>query len=465
MGRLRRIIPRLAAAGILATAVLLVATFDAVDYRPSFRQSYHSETLSRLHTILATNQAVEGELAAGFGRAVLTPVINSGQIDPASGKFATVPLAGYGGRKGKPATGVHDDLFVKAVALRVDKRLGVMVGVDALIIPAEVTELVMKRLSVELQLAREQVYLGATHTHASLGGWGEGLVAEAFAGEFQPGIRDWFADRIVAAVKDAVGNLQPASVGHGRFSAREFVRNRLVGELGSVDPEFGFLVLRQHAGAKCVVGSFAAHATVLSAEVMQFSGDYPGFWQRGVERATGGLALFMAGGVGSHSPVPGERGFIGAERMGNTLAAVLLDELNTIALTNRVELSLAGVEVTMPPLNWRITDHIRFRPWAARALLRAPERAYVQAFRIGSTVWLSTPCDFSGEMALEIKDMLRARGGDGVVTSFNGSYIGYVVPARYYHLAGYEPRVMSFFGPNTADYLDEILRKLALGAL
>jgi hypothetical protein len=51
-----------------------------------------------------------------------------------------------------------------------------------------------------------------------------------------------------------------------------------------------------------------------------------------------------------------------------------------------------------------------------------------------------------------------------VVTSFNGDYIGYVIPDKYYHLGGYEPRTMSFFGPNTADYLDELLRALAAAA-
>jgi hypothetical protein len=64
-----------------------------------------------------------------------------------------------------------------------------------------------------------------------------------------------------------------------------------------------------------------------------------------------------------------------------------------------------------------------------------------------------------------MKEMLRAHGGDAVVTSFNGSYIGYVIPDRYYYLPGYEPKVMSFFGPNLSDYLDEVLRRLALCVL
>lgn len=462
MSRLRRNMLRAAGASALALGVLFVATFQRVDYRPALRQPYHAETLARVRTVFATNQLLTGELQAGFGRALLTPTRNSYPPDPAAGKFPAVPLAGYGDRKGRPARGIHDDLFVKAVALRVGGRLGIMAAADALIVPEEVCQVAVSRLAAELGLSREQIYLGATHTHASIGGWGQGPVGEAFAGDFLPGIQEWFADRIVVASKQAIADLKTASFGEGRFVAREFVRNRLVGEQGEVDPEFSFLIVQQQGGNRAVLGSFSAHATVLSGDVMEFSGDYPGAWQRGVEHATGGLALFFAGGVGSHSPVPGERGFVGAERMGNTLAAMLLDEMRLVALTNQAAFSLAGVELTLPPLNWRITDGIRFRPWAAGALLHAPKRAFAQAFRIGKTVWLSTPCDFSGEMALGIKDLMRARGADAVVTSFNGSYIGYVIPNRYYHLPGYEPRVMSFYGPNTTDYLDEILRKLAL---
>jgi neutral ceramidase len=64
---------------------------------------------------------------------------------------------------------------------------------------------------------------------------------------------------------------------------------------------------------------------------------------------------------------------------------------------------------------------------------------------------------------LEIKDLLRARTGrQAVITSFNGDYVGYVVPARYYHMDGYEPRTMSFYGPTVPDYFDDLIRQMAL---
>jgi len=47
-----------------------------------------------------------------------------------------------------------------------------------------------------------------------------------------------------------------------------------------------------------------------------------------------GTAVFLAGGVGSHSPVSGGKGFEGAERMGQALSRALLDQLRQTPLTN-----------------------------------------------------------------------------------------------------------------------------------
>jgi hypothetical protein len=195
---------------------------------------------------------------------------------------------------------------------------------------------------------------------------------------------------------------------------------------------------------------------------MEFSADYPGYWERAVEQATGGMAVFLAGGMGSHSPVPGGSGLAGAEQMGQALARMLVDQLPQTALTNAVTFGMLGLDVTMPPLNVRLTDGIRLQPWLAGKLVPTKGHSYLEVFRIDDSVWISTPCDFSGELALGIKDFLQARGKSAIVTSFNGDYVGYVTPSRYYHMGGYEPRLMSFFGPNMPDYFDELIRTMAL---
>lgn len=463
MTKPRRLLLRLSLGTTLLVPLGAGITLDGVDHRPYMASAYATETAARLRESIRAGAIVHGDLEAGFGRARLTPTIDAPHDDPSRGQFRSMPLAGFGSRDGKPATGTHDDLEVKAVAFRVADQLGVMVGADALIIPPEVTEAVMHRVESELHLSRQQVYLSATHSHSSLGGWGEGRVAESFAGGFQPGVRVWFADRIVAAIAESLGDLTPAEFGQGRFDAREFVRNRLVQERGTVDPEFSFVVLKQAGGRIGVLGSYAAHATVLPAAVMQFSADYPGVWQRAVESATGGIAVFLAGGVGSHGPVTPTRGFEGAQLMGDGLARQLLDQLPNVPLSRQVAFGTFGLAVSLPELNVRVSDGIRLRPWLAAHLVPAKTRTYLQAFRLQDAVWVSTPCDFSGELALGIKDFLRARTGrQAVITSFNGDYVGYVVLPRYYHMDGYEPRTMSFFGPTVPDYFDDLIRRMAL---
>src|SRR5207247_8632561 len=122
-------------------------------------------------------------------------------------------------------------------------------------------------------------------------------------------------------------------------------------QMGRVDPEFRYVVLKQTNGRLAVLGSYAAHATVLSGSVMEFSADYPGYWQRAVEETTRGLAVFLAGSVGSHGPVPGEGGFKGAERMGQALAKAVWERLLLFRLTNRIDFFMLCIEVILSRLH------------------------------------------------------------------------------------------------------------------
>jgi hypothetical protein len=172
--------------------------------------------------------------------------------------------------------------------------------------------------------------------------------------------------------------------------------------------------------------------------------------------------VFFAGGVGSHGPRAGAPGFAGAERMGQALAQLAAQRLAEIPLTNSVAFAMLGLDVSLPELNVRLSDGWRLRPLVSRQFLHVQDRTFLQVLRLGQSLWVSTPCDFSGELALDIKNFLHRRGLQTTVTSFNGDYVGYVIPARYYHLGGYEPRTMSFFGPCVPDYFNELIRGLSL---
>ncbi|HOK76744.1 MAG TPA: neutral/alkaline non-lysosomal ceramidase N-terminal domain-containing protein [Verrucomicrobiota bacterium] len=437
-------------------AFLLILLLSIVSLAPVDHSAWEATVLARelesaLNAIRTQTNVVVGQLRAGFGRAKLTPNLGATVNDPEQGFFQALPLAGYGARKGRPATGFHDDLWAKAVALAVNGRTGIMVSADALIIPREVAEMTVDRLKAR-GIQRSNLYFGATHAHSSIGGWGRGVVAEAFAGGFVPESRAWFARQLALAAEAALDDLSPAHAGVAFFASTNHVKNRLVGERGSIDAGFRILKIIQEDGDHAVLGSYSAHATVLPASVMQFSGDYPGAWAATMEKNGCALALFFAGGVGSHSPRAGAPAWEGVERMGAELARFTKAALKQIEPTNHVAFGLVTLPLRLPALQVRISDGVRLRPWLASLLLPVEKQTIVQALRLGDATWLSTPCDFSGELAMSLAipdDRKRVTA----VTSFNGDYIGYVIPSKYYHMAGYEPRTMSFFGPQMPQYM------------
>ncbi|MFM8419696.1 MAG: neutral/alkaline non-lysosomal ceramidase N-terminal domain-containing protein [Verrucomicrobiota bacterium] len=443
--------------------VVAVGCLQPLDRTPYLSAAYHQETLRRWESGAAAHASTNGPVRAGWAKVKLTPTLGVDD-EPGAGRFQAVPLAGYGARKGRPATGVADDVWVKALALEVGGRRVVWVALDALIVPWEVADAACRELSVQPGLRREEVYLGATHTHSSLGGWGEGFVPEMFAGPFQPGTRTWMSRCMVDAARGAVSNLAPATVAMGGLEAPEWVRNRLVGTAGRTDGHLPLMAVRRADGATAVLGAFAAHATLLGADNMQFDRDYPGAWASVVEKATGGMALFMAGAVGSQSVQGGGgTGRERVERVGRALGERTLEALGRMTFRGTTRLGAVGVEVALPSLHLRLTEGLRVRPWLSRHVVPVRPTTFVQAVRVGDATWLSMPCDFSGELAAGLREEARARGRQLAVTSFNGDYVGYVIPGKYYHLGGYEPRVMSFHGPTMGDYLEDWGRRLGWG--
>ena len=445
---------------LLLIVVILIWALQKVDYTPYWETDYYATTRARLDSLSGNLTPQHGKVYAGFSRVSITPRLDAASDDPEKGAFKAIPLAGFGDREGRPAGGIHDSLFIKAVALRVGIDTLVLLASDILIIPAEVSEGVTQQLAATRQMRREQLIFSATHTHSSVGGWADKYVGKEFAGDYNPAVIRWLTQQYTRAVVEALADLRPAALGSGAFAAPAYVKNRLIGDKGFKNGQFAWLVVRQDEGRTAVLGSFAGHPTTLGGWNMLFSGDYPGYWQRSMETQGYDLALFFAGPVGSHSVrSKGEKfekpQFVGEALTDSTLLhcrdAVLQDTLTMAALT---------LPVTLPQFHVRVTDNLRLRPSLVKKLFPPVGRVYLQTARLGSMVWITAPCDFSGELALGYQAAAEAEGLHAMVTSFNGSYIGYVIPGKYYHLNEYESRLMSWFGPYTGPWFDEMIRRM-----
>ena len=446
--------------GIILGILLLIffISTSSVDSTPYYKGDYYKKTEARVDSLKSAFTANNDSIEAGFSRISITPSLNNPEDQYLEGKFKETPLAGYGARKGKPATGVHDSVFVKATALKIKTKTVVIVGADLLIMPPNIIDEVTLLLA-EKGIQRDQVFYSASHSHSSLGGWGPGFIGEQFAGKENKNISKWLVLQISKSVTSAIADLHPARIGTGNFNAANYTRNRLVGESGIKNSDFSFISVEQIGRKKAVIGSFSAHSTTLGDGNMQFSADYPGYWERKMEK-TVDYAIFCGGSVGSQSPSGTGEGFDKARLIGESLADSMNVYLPHIVLNDRITLSSVSLKVVLPPYNIRLTTEINLATWVSEKLMPKPQNAYLQALRIGNLIWITTPCDFSGEYAVQIKNALAAKGFSANVTSFNGSYVGYIIPGRYFYLDEYEPKIMGWFGPNLGEYTVQLIRQI-----
>ena len=445
---------------VLLLCIVLLWALKRVDYTPYFDAEYYSETRSDLDSLAAQLSLAEGEVELGFGRASITPVLGGVEDDPGAGVFKELPLAGYGDREGAAAEGIHDSVFVKAVAIRVGDQLLILIASDLLIVPPGVAEGVSTFVGEKTGIRRDQLFFSATHTHSSAGAWSEGFVGKQFAGEPNPNVEPWLVQQFGRAIEDAMEDLQAGQIGSGSFHAPGLISNRLVGEKGQKNSEFIYVLAEQNSGRKAVLGSFDAHATTLGGWNMKFSADYPGYWQRKLEKEDFDLALFFAGSVGSHrSRTEGEK-FEASQYLGEALADSVLKYMVHTELRDSIGLSSLSLGMDLPEFHIRVTDGLRLNQTLSGKLFPPIGDVSLQAARIGDLVWITTPCDFSGEMAIACKDAISKDGYRALVTSFNGAYVGYIIPGKYYHLNEYESRLMSWYGPNMGPYTHEMIRRM-----
>ncbi len=445
---------------LLIVILFLVWALEKVDHTPYWEQESYTLTRTRYDSLAVHLSPQRGKVFAGFSKVSLTPTLGAGKDDPARGSFRAVPLAGFGDREGRPAEGIHDSLFIKAVALRVGRDTLVLIASDILIVPAEVAAKVTEELARTQGMRRSQLFFSATHTHSGVGAWAEKYVGKEFAGDYNPAVIDWLVRQYSAAVVQALADLQPAALASGTFEIPSYVKNRLVGDKGFKNGQFAWLVVRQDNGRKAVLGSFAGHPTTLGGWNMLLSGDYPGYWQRRLERQDYNLALFFAGPVGSHSIRGKGEKFDKPRNTGEALADSTLHHLASPHLEDTLILASLTLPVTLPPFHVRVTDNLRLRPALVNKLFPPVGKVYLQAARLGKMIWITAPCDFSGELALHYQALAEAHGLHAMVTSFNGAYIGYVIPGKYYHLNEYESRLMSWFGPYTGPWFDEMITRM-----
>jgi len=295
------------------------------------------------------------ELAAGAARRCITPPLDKGPVW----------LAGF--NPGRAATGVHDDLWARCLALSDGSRKLVLCSLDSIGLFAEDVEhirsLVRARVSAQLIIA-------ATHVHQApdtLGLWGPQL---GVSGR-NPAYDRLVAERTAEAAIEAAGSLRPATLRLARASSPElesFINDTRPPVV--TDAELLLMHLAGRDGRTIATAlNWANHPEVLGSNNTLVTADYAAWLYRRLEQRLGGVALLFNGALGgmqsplgakvtdpaTGSPAP-EASFRKAELIGTRVADLAADALRTARPVSVSAVHYAEKRVRIPVTNARMVQ-------------------------------------------------------------------------------------------------------------
>ena len=430
-------------------AVLVVVGPWPVDDSGFEGSAYQARTLDRLDQIAGRAQA--GPIRVGMAEVDLTPTTPR-------------PLAGFIGQVRTPYVGVDSPCSARALTVGSPALTVTILTADLLLINAKLARAVRDRAGVR----PEEVFFTASHTHGGPGGWGDHPLEMLVAGAYDPGYFDELAGRLADVVRRSRAQLQPAELGFVQVRARGRQSNRV--ERGSTTHDaLSALVFRTPGAPEdgpplAILTVFGAHATVSHPVPPRLGGDYPASLVAEIKRRTGArMVLFAAGAVGDASPgrpkAPSQAE--SAALLGSFLADDLMAALPSARFDREPVVDHLRLDVDLPPVRLPfVAGWLRFSPLATWWI--ADRRTHLHAVRLGPAVLVGFPGDYSGQLADELAGSFRGTGLSAVATSFDGDFRGYLVSGRVFRdVPCYETRWMSFYGPWTGEYFNDVARRMA----
>ena len=324
-----------------------------------------------------------------------------------------------------------------------DVRVG-LVTLDLLLADAGLVDAVREAAA---RLGLSMLWVTATHTHSSAGGFAWNPVIQvAGTGRVRPDVRAPIVEAAARALANAAGALRPvqALAGASELAGATMSRD----EFPEVDRRLTRIELRADAGPVAQLVVLAAHPTLVARPPPGLDPDWPGRLARAEEQGGRGVTLVLQGNVGN---VTVQRAGVSEDEPAEAFAQVVSVALRSVPLQPLGPgLSYSRVEVTLPG-----PDASRLVPWGTATLVDnvalwpwAPGWAEVALLRIGALRLLGVPVETTAASGRLLEG---AAGGARVVSLANG-YLGYVEPADRVVRGEGESR-RQLFGPELLESL------------
>ena len=372
-------------------------------------------------------------------------------------------LGGYGDRMSKPAEGVHDRIFAKAMVLKDQKNSFALITADMQSFPPFFKAQLVKALTEEGWNSNE-IMLLPSHSHSSIEMMSlhvKNNLNIPQIGIFNKDVLVLTVENVKKAILNAQVNMQPVSVGTIRKELVGWNRNRRKGNV-SVDQDLTITRFdSQDNEPLAVLVNWTAHPTFMGPEDMEFSGGWPGHLQRTMEALFDSqvIVFYYNGAEGDQSPVSQiEYGsnWEQAESYGRELGILSWKLAQNIQTKPVNEIHHYTTSISLPELTW----HPKFMqtggaeyglneetaPYVIELLF--PRTTSSTSVNIGELMIIGIPGELTAELGQEIKRKVLVQT-NGIYVTIGGladEWISYMLSKEEYEKGGYEASV-SFYGP------------------
>jgi hypothetical protein len=356
----------------------------------------------------------------GYAQNVITPSLDR-----------PVFLAGFD--QNRRATAIHDDLYVRALALRAPERTLVLVALDLIgFFRFDVQEVIRRVHSRSTGEKKPEILIASLHPHDgpdTMGLWGPDTRTSGVDRLYLAEVKDKLVSTILSAL-DAAVKESPAMKA-ASLHVPGLAKNARDPEV--LDDELTVLQFLDEGGKPLVsLFEFACHPEVMWEHNTQVSADYLGYLRQAVEAATGAPCIFFSGDLGGMmTPYVKDHSFAEAESIGRALAKAGLEALEKAGSLSSGEIGLQKKEIRVKLTN--ILYKLAFR----RKLLpdvrdrKGMILTEVNLIKIGPAWFATIPGELLPKLGFRLKEKMKAAGaGTAGIICLANDELGYILPVE-----------------------------------
>lgn len=376
----------------------------------------------------------------------------SAAVSPPAGTYIA------GDKQNRTFTGVHDDLYAKAVVIDDGQNAMAILTIDCIGLMHTDLLSIRKKVAALSDFPAANIVVSSTHTHSGpdvVGIWGPDLQHTGVDSAYMEFLTTTAAEQVVAADRNKV----PVQIRTGESTyGLGWVENICNEEIDRSVSVIQFTDKDSNPVASLT--NFACHPTFMDATYTEVSADYVAGFYQALDSAWGGENLFLQGAIGGWVQPTSERGnILLALEKGKGLAKVTIQALENAEAESETSVEFRSQSLVLPVTNegWKQLSAIGTIP----RKIRDSVETEVAWFRIGPAEFATHPGETAPWFGLETKKLMQ--GTPKFVLGLSQDALGYILKPTFFQHdtiphAPYLTRMS--VGPETGPIIMETLQPL-----